>query len=66
MSWAKPPAAAPLFNASIALPERLPKLIAETFSRAMSYGAVHPGPPIRTRGGSVIFSTGATECTRYS
>jgi hypothetical protein len=36
VSWANPPSRAPSFSARIALPDSAPKLIAETFSSAMS------------------------------
>ena len=36
VSWANPPRAAPAFNAEIALADSAPKLIAETFSIAIS------------------------------
>ena len=36
VSWAKPPSAAPPFNASIAFADIDPKLIADTFNSAMS------------------------------
>lgn len=52
--------------AMIAFADREPKLIAETFSRAMSYGFAQSGPPIRIRGGSSGGATGAIECTRDS
>lgn len=66
VSCAKPPLAAPEFNARNALPDSDPKLIDDTFNSDMSYGRVQSGPPIRTRGGSSGGSTGAIEWTRYS
>ena len=66
MSCANPPSAAPRLSAVSAAPESAPKLIADTFSSAMSYGRVQSGPPIRTRGGSSGGSTGAVECTSHS
>lgn len=64
VSCAKPPRAAPPLSARMAWEDRAPKLIAETFSSAMSYGLVQSGPPTRTRGGVVGIRTGAMECTR--
>ena len=66
MSWAKPPIAAPLFSARSALADSAPKLIAETFSSAMSIGlrAVRAADQHPRR--LVRLGTGAVECTRYS
>lgn len=66
VSWANPPRAAALFNASTAFADSEPKLIADTFSNAIAYGRVQPGPPIRTVGRSNGGSSGRGECTRYS
>lgn len=60
------PSAAPVLRASSALGDSEPKLMADTFSRAMSYGLVQSGPPIRTLGGSVRTGRGAIEWMRYS
>ncbi|WP_239153997.1 hypothetical protein [Amycolatopsis sp. FDAARGOS 1241] len=46
--------------------DKEPKLIADTFSSAMSYGLAQSGPPIRTRGGVSGCGTGAIDGTRYS
>jgi hypothetical protein len=48
------------------LAESEPKLIAETFSSAMSYGRLQSGPPILTRGGSFGTGHGAIDGTRNS
>lgn len=43
-----------------------PKLIAETFSNAISYGFAQSGPPTRTRGAWSGTGTGASDGTRNS
>lgn len=46
--------------------DRDPKLMADTFNSAMSYGLVQSGPPMRTRGGSSGTGRGAMDGTRNS